>query len=377
MRSFACPQGPRGESLLATIAVTHGAVVVEQLIERHRDAIAERSQALREAVDAGLAGWLDYETAWDRSFGRALQALGDDEVDPVDALVDVALRLVVQGQPARWAATLREPQRRCWGNQWLLPAAREIVVHSDGTIAAVLLVTPRGDEAEILLRRDDQGWRADHAERLIQIGTRRPITLLTADAVPADLVTEDEFPPITPDLAQPFADALGVLEHRAPEYMGWVDRVLRGVLVCRCGESLPRSTSWVHAPGVVLMSASDNPIELAEMMVHESSRQYCHVASRLGATVDGGDAQHDDSPVAQLEHPLSHILIEYHALGNALLFYRTLLWNQLSDPYCIVREAQLSSDADILAAVLHDSPVLTALGRDLFEPLHERLGASQ
>ncbi|HEX3757298.1 MAG TPA: hypothetical protein VHW23_01270, partial [Kofleriaceae bacterium] len=118
MRSFACPQVLGGEFLLATIAVTHGAVVVEQLIERHREAIAQRSQALLEAVDAGLAGWLDYETAWDRSFGRALQALGDDEVDPVDALVEVALRLLVQGQPARWSATLREPRRRCWGDSW-------------------------------------------------------------------------------------------------------------------------------------------------------------------------------------------------------------------------------------------------------------------
>lgn len=367
MRSFACPQVPGGESILATIAITHGAVVVEQLIERDRDAIASRSQALLEAMDAGLAGWLDCETAWDRSFGRALQALGDDAIDPVDAVVDVALRLLVQGQPTRWSATLREPRRRCWGDQWLLPAAREIVVHSDGAIAALLLVTPRGDEIELLLRRDELGWRADHADRLIQIGTQRPIALVSAEAVPADLVTDDEFPPITPDLAQPFADALDVLEHRAPEYMAWVDRVLRAVLVCRCTGGRTRSTSWMHAPGVILMSASDNPIALAERMVHESSHQHYHIASRLGATVEGDDVERERS--------LNRILIEYHALGNLLLFYRALLWNGMSTPSCAEREAELASDADTLAAVLRDNPWLTAIGRDLFEPLHEQVGA--
>ncbi|HEX3760421.1 MAG TPA: HEXXH motif-containing putative peptide modification protein, partial [Kofleriaceae bacterium] len=254
-----------------------------------------------------------------------------------------------------------------------LPAAREIVVHSDGTIAALLLVTPRGEEVEALLRRGDQGWTIDNAERLIQVGTRRPITLFSAEAVPADLVIEDdphailEFPPITTDLAQPFADALGVLEHLAPEYMSWVDRVLRAVLVCRCCERRTRSASWVQAPGVALMSASDNPIALAEMMVHESSHQYCHIASRLGPTIEGGDAQP--------EHPLNEILTEYHALGNMLLFYRTLLWNGLSDPYCTERAARLASDVDALAALLRDRSPLTAIGRDLFEPLHEQVGA--
>jgi hypothetical protein len=381
---LACPQVSGSESLLATIAVTHGVGVVEMLLDRQREAVAQRTRGLREVLHKELTGRLDFETTWDRSFGRALQALGSDEVDGVDALVEVALRLAAQGQPGCWTATLREQRRHCWGDRWLLSAAREISVDSDGTAAMLRVTTPAGDCIETLFQRSNgQEWFTQNAERLIQVGTRRPITLFAAEAVPPDMVMEDdfhsifEFPPITFDVVQPFSEALELLERHAPEYMVWVERVLRGVLVCRCHESRTRSSSWVHAPGVALMSASDNPIVLAEMMVHESSHQYYYLASRLGATVNAGEGepQRYYSPAVQQDRPLSKILIGYHAFANMLIFYRTLLRNGFAGhAYCTEMEARLSAESEILARPLRDSPLLTTIGRDLFEPLQDQLG---
>ncbi len=387
LRSLACPQVPGSESLLATIAATHGVGVVEMVLDQEREAVAQRTRGLREVLREGLAGQLDFETTWDRSFGRALQALGSDGVDPVDALVDVGLRLAAQGQPGCWTATLREDRRRCWSDRWLLPAAREISVDSDGMATTLRVTTPAGDCIESVFQRSTgQGWLTETAERLIQVGTRRPITLFAAEAVPPDMVMEDdfhsifEFPPITFDMVRSFSEALELLEHHAPDYMTWVERVLRGVLVCRCHESRSRSSSWVHAPGMALVSASDNPIVLAEMMVHESSHQYYYLVSRLGATVDAGEGevQRYYSPAVQRERPLHKILIGYHAFANMLIFYRTLLRNGFSGhAYCTEMEARLSGEAETLAGPLRDSPLLTALGRDLFEPLQDQLEATR
>ncbi len=379
-RQFACPQVPSNDWTAAAIVVTHSAAAVEMLLERQRDVIQRRTQGVMELLQTWLATRIDFETAWDLSFGRVLRALESDEVDAVDVLAEVALGLMAQGRPGRWVATLCEERRLCWERRWLLPAASEISVDSDGT-AATLGSKMRDGKWSITFHRDAAGWLTEGAKRLIQVGARRPITLFSSEAVPRDMIVEDdfhsifEFPPITPAVAQSFSAGLEILDRYAPEYLEWVERVLRGVLVCRCcQDSRTRSSSWMHAPGIVLVSWSANPIEIAEMLVHESCHQYFYLVSRLGAVVDGSDTQEYYSPAVQRNRPLSKILIGYHAFANVLLFYRTLLRNGLAGhPYCGPIEARLTAELEALEQPLRDNQALTSIGLDLCQPLMERL----
>ncbi|WP_437730005.1 aKG-HExxH-type peptide beta-hydroxylase [Sorangium sp. So ce1335] len=378
-RQFSCPERS-GDDRATFIAVAHGTASVEMLLSQKRDLLRSRSHGLVETLERWLGTTTDFETTWDLSFGRVLRALESDDVSAVDVLVDVALRLAARGFPGRWAATLSEGRRLCWDGAFVLPAAREVSLDSSGAAAALELKGVDGGRFVAALHREENGWSAEGLERLLQVGRRRPITLFPSDAVPRDMIVEDDFhsifafPPVTPDVAQPFADALELLARHAPVYLTWVERVLRGVVVCRCQESRTRSSSWMHAPGIVLVSWSANPIEIAEMLVHESSHQRFYLVSRVGPVVDGSDAQQYYSPAVQRHRPLSKILIGYHAFANMLLFYRTLLRSGLAeDPHCRALEARLTAEVEALERPLRDSPALTDIGRDLCQPLMERL----
>jgi HEXXH motif-containing protein len=187
-----------------------------------------------------------------------------------------------------------------------------------------------------------------------------------------------EFPRITSTEVQPFAAALDVLSLHVPEYLEWVQGVLRGVLVCRCDHSRTRSSSWMHAPGIVLVSWSADPVAVAEMLVHESSHQYFHLLSRLGRVDDGSDVREYFSPAVQRSRPLSKILIGYHAFANVLLFYQALLRNGFAnDPHCRATEERLCHDVELLALPLRDNPALTQIGRDMTRPLMEHVRESR
>lgn len=378
-RRFSCPQVAAYDWMEA-IAVVHGVAALEMLIDRKRDEILHRSEGLLELLEGWLGSRTDFETVWDLSFGRIMRALESDEVDPVDVLVEVTMRLGSQGVVGAWSATLSEERRLCWAECWLLPTASQISLACDEASAAVKLTAPNGSRSSAEFRRMGQRWAADGVEQMIQLGDSRRITFLSAQAVPRDMIFEDdfhsifEFPQVTSELVRPFSAALEIIGRGAPEYFGWVERVLRGILICRCQESRTRSSSWMHAPGVVLVSWSANPIEIAEMLVHECSHQYFYLLSRLGPVVDGSDTQHYYSPAVQRSRPLGKVLVGYHAFANILLFYRKLLRNGFAeDPYCKSMEARLSAEVEILEGPLRDNPALTAFGRDICEPLIERL----
>jgi len=381
-RHFSCPQVQGEERTATLIAVTHGVSAVEILLERDWALVSERAQGLAELLSGWVTTKTDFKTTWDMSFGRVVRALESSAVDSVDVLAEVALRLAACGYPGRWTATLCEERQLYWDARWLLPTAREIMVDSSGTTATVELKLLGGEHWATTFRRNDQGWLTEGVERLSQVGVRQPITLLSSQAVPRDMIVEDdfhsifEFPPITPDMVQSFSEAFAILSRYAPEYLTWIERVLRSVLVCRCRASRTRSSSWMHAPGIILVSSSTNPIEIAEMLVHESSHQYYYLISRLAAVVHGADTREYYSPAVQRSRPLSKILVAYHAFANILLFYRALLRNGLAeDAYCQAMEARLSTEVEELEQPLRNSSDLTTVGVDLYEPLMEQLSA--
>jgi HEXXH motif-containing protein len=347
------------------------------LLASETASVERRSQGLGEF----LHGWLssnsgvDFNTTWDLAFGRVLRALESPEVDPVDVLAEVGLRLAARGQAGNWSASLREQRCLTWDNRWLLPKSTRLSVVSAGTVAEV-----RTDDSACTFRHAANGWQTEDAEQLLSIGNDPPFALIPPEATPQDMISEDdfhsifEFPAVTLEMARPFSEALTIIAEYAPEYRSWVERVLRGILICRCNASRTRSSSWMHAPGMVLISWSANPIEIAEMMVHECSHQYYYVVSKVADVVDGSDKTLHYSPAVQRKRPLSKILVGYHAFANILLFYRTLLTRGFSgDGYCHSIEARLTSEVAELERPLRDNPALTSAGLDLCQPLMELL----
>jgi HEXXH motif-containing protein len=170
---------------------------------------------------------------------------------------------------------------------------------------------------------------------------------------------------------------LELLSNCAPEYGIWVGDVLRGIVICRCNSSRTRSSSWMHAPGIILASTTINPVTIAEMLVHESSHQYFHLVSRVGKVDTGEDHEEYFSPAVQRPRPISRILIGYHAFANVLLFYRALLRNGMSDDsYCRTMENRLCYDVEALELPLRGNSSLTDIGRGLAEPLMEQVHQS-
>jgi hypothetical protein len=385
LRPFACPDLPGTDLWAEAIDLAHAKASVWTLIDRERDTIERRSRGLIELLDAWLLGTTDFETTWDLCFGRVFRALETEEVDATGALAEAAFRLTSRGVPGSYSAALGKDRRLVYDREWLLPRACELSVESDGDRVLVEGKSGDGRVFDAAFDRDGDSWIAHGAEQLLRAGKRRPITLFSSDGVPDDMIVEDdfhsifEFPPVTPEIAAAFSSALALIEHHAPSYFTWVDRVLRGVLACRCHASRTRSSSWMHAPGIILVSCSDNPIELAEMLVHECSHQHYYLVSRIGPVVNGaGDSREYYSPAVQRMRPLGKLLVGYHAFANVLLFYRTLLENGLAgNAYCVSLEARLTSEVEELEAPLRDNPVLTDIGRDLSSPLMERLHGSR
>jgi HEXXH motif-containing protein len=116
-------------------------------------------------------------------------------------------------------------------------------------------------------------------------------------------------------------------------------------------------------------------MDIAEILVHESSHQYFYLLERLGPVDDGADARRYWSPATGSERPLRRILIAYHAFSNVWLFYQACRASNVGSDYLATNEPKIRRMITELDAPLRDNPALTALGRALHEPLAERIEA--
>lgn len=375
---FACPQEPFDERVFDAISLSFGMAVVERFVQHRRDRIAARSRGIVDLVESWLGNAADAETVWDQAIGRTDWALESSEADTGDVAAQLALRLSSRGQTGQWQALLSRPLRLRFDG-WLLPQSTEIDLHSDGSIVSIMLKTETGDTKNIGFSRTESGWESSGAHKLQYAKVNTPIFLMAQSAIEGQLVIEDQFgsivgyPEVTENMVQNVQKALDILANYAPQYLQWVERVIRGIVICQCKETRTRSSTWSEAPGIILMSVTDDPIAIAEMMVHEASHQYFHLLKKLGNVDDGSDTRLYYSPAVSKERPLSRILIAYHAFANILLMYRTTRLNGLADSgECLKMENRMQGDIGLLGAPLCANPALTPLGNALYQPLAQR-----
>ena len=124
--------------------------------------------------------------------------------------------------------------------------------------------------------------------------------------------------------------------------------------------------------GQIAISAPASPIAIAELLVHECSHQYFHLAEEFGPIQDPEDKTAYWSPVAKRYRPIGRILCAMHAFANLELFYGQCIERGFDDhgyARCCC-ETHRSEIAELRKA-LATSRGLTPVGQDLWAPLME------
>jgi HEXXH motif-containing protein len=208
---------------------------------------------------------------------------------------------------------------------------------------------------------------------------RHCLTLLLDDALEApefsflrhEVLDKSKWPAAPQRLAQ----AANLLRSVSPDYLSWVDRVLRYVIPLGGGPRTVNSGSSESQPSVIHGSFGCPVTARAEILIHEATHQYFHLTTRLGPVDDGSDTTEYYSPIKRRGRTIRYILVAYHAFGNVLLFYRTCRMRGYldEDGYCSESERELAPQLKQLEAALRGTTGLTPLGRALWEPLADRI----
>jgi HEXXH motif-containing protein len=378
---MSCPQGRDDavrERLLRAIETTYARVSVEKFLDAHGADLAKRSTGVREVIHDWLLRPTDFESVWATPLIDVYRNLGARPEDPVRAAAGLAAHIASQGTPCTWTAELREPVRLRWGH-YLLPQAKQIVVNYEEPVARLRVKLPDGLRSSVTLEQVEGTWSGQGAEELQGIGERRLPLVLTESGVPMGCslgpdVSSALVRSIPPDSVMAFSDAFNLIDANAPEYSTWVRRVVRDILVLRVGDDTMRSGSNSKWPGLVYMSVED-PVVLADNLVHEASHQYFHLLTRIEPVDDGSDEALYFSPVAGRDRPLRAILVAYHAFANVVLFLTACVRGGLDDRgYCTARLEEVIPKIRRLEEPLRENAALTSTGRALADPLMERMG---
>lgn len=178
--------------------------------------------------------------------------------------------------------------------------------------------------------------------------------------------------PVDQVVREQFQECLGLLARALPEYRDWVVCLLKEITpIRRPGAHMIASNSSALRLGGVDIAVPASATETAEMLIHECSHQYFHMASWMGSTVTP-DAKPHYSPLKRRERPLDRLLLGYHAFGNALIAFDRFraigLGNQITD-----RLGTVSAYMEQLRVPLQSEEGLSELGLALYRPLRARL----
>jgi len=375
------PSDSTYEAIFDVIATTHARSVVDRILDGHRAEIERTSDGLAETLADWTMADASFSTVWDISFGRAGLAMKTERtLDLGEVAARVALRIAEAGHAGAWTAEVK-PTPMMFANT-LVDDVTTLEVDV-GVERLDIVKLGRGDGASFVFRRNGTvgQWAPDGVATLPSFGVDAAIALLPATAVPRDVGSRDIFAECSPvesvdAQAQPaFQAGIDVLQNVAPRYVPWVERVLHGVVVCAMDAPFRLvSGSWEDIPAFIHLSCPHAPIDIADILVHESAHQYFYMLQRVGPLEDGSDTTLYWSPPTRKNRPLTRILMAFHALMNVLQVYESVREHDTADAaYVMANEPALRDDICALDEPLRRSDALTDLGRGLYEPLAERL----
>jgi hypothetical protein len=379
-RGFSCPQEHLDEQFLQTIACEYARGVTERFLNRFGPLLDDRGRGIPGLIHEWFSRDLSFDEAWEPIFGTLGEVLaGRSPVDPLGAGARLGLTIQEHGVPGSWTLSFDSPVPLRWG-RWPLPATEMIAVSSDGQLASIETGL-RGTRQSRLLRRTSTGsWECNPQNPCPQVTVEtRKATLLLRECIqaPEFVFLQDELAPESSWLEIPArcSEAVALLRQYAPEYLRWIDRVMRYIIPLRGGPGRIVSGSTRGDSGVSHISSDASAPELAEMLVHESAHQYYYLVTRLQPVDDGSDLTLYYSPIKACGRPIHYIHLAYHAFANVLLLGRVSAANGFPDPtrHFARNEEQLLPQLEQLEKALNETDALTTVGFALWQPLSERL----
>lgn len=384
LRGFSCPQNAFDEDMLAGVSSEFAKRVVERFVRLYGDQLEES----RDGLVGVFSGWLQEDLGFDRTWEPIFGTLGEiiqrrSKVDVREAAARLALLIHEQGSPGKWRVKLSEPANLRWHSWQLEPEVVEIGVSSDGVDAQIETLSKTGDFHTYQASRREGNWKVSNASLYpsVKFESRVSMLLRGSGIRSAEFsFLEDDVADVPSDsqLVDRFSEAAALLRHYAPEYLRWVDRVIRYIIPLRGGANRIVSGSTRGQSGVSHISADAGPAEIAEMLVHESAHQYYYLITRLQPVHDGSDETLYYSPIKQRGRPIYFIHLAYHAFANVLLLGRKCRLAGYNDPggYFANNERILLPQLEKLEEALATTKSLTPVGFSLWEPLSKRVRAA-
>lgn len=169
---------------------------------------------------------------------------------------------------------------------------------------------------------------------------------------------------------------LHLLETCAPDYHRWVTRVVNTIIVIPTPPTGDCSGSWPDSSGCVYLSQPISALKVAEVLVHEASHQYFHMAERISPSKRPDEHGLYYSPSVGTERPLDRILLAYHAFANVLNFYSKLAGDWTRHAWLPDRVRQVNATVEVLDTPLRRMQGLSELGAAIYLPLQMALAQS-
>jgi hypothetical protein len=381
VRGFSCPHSAFDDDLLAAVSSEYAKGVVERFIRRHGAELVESGAGLTALFNSWLARHLGFDQTWEPVFSTLGEILANrSRVTVREAAARLALLIQEQGTPGEWRVQLTEPANLRWHRWQLDREIIEIGASSDGLVAKVETVSASGHAKTYAATGRGNDWQVSGATPYPQVQfKRRSSIMLRGDGIrsPEFSFLEQDVADTASDeqLAGRFAEAAALLRRYAPEYLLWVDRVMRYIIPLKGGPDRIVSGSTRGQSGVSHISADAGPAEIAEMLVHESAHHYYYLITRLQPVHDGSDAVLYYSPIKQRGRPIYFIHLAYHAFANVLLLGRKCRRRGYNDPgaYFACNEHTLVPQLAKLEEALRTTKSLTPVGNALWEPLSQQV----
>jgi HEXXH motif-containing protein len=195
------------------------------------------------------------------------------------AAASLALYLAEHGRQQHWRLTLTRPESFLF-SRFQLPAGARLVFDADGE-SANMLVGHKSFSRRVRASLFRGEWRADGAEALPCLRTGNDSVVLRAQ-LPDGIDVQDGVVIYRPDdeTIERYSAAYDFLTKYAPEYLPWVEHVVRAIVPVQSVLGHTYSQSFEFLPGVVALSEKARAIELAVCLVREAAHQYCRMMSQ-------------------------------------------------------------------------------------------------
>lgn len=349
--------------------------------------VVESKECLCDEIFATLTEWVRRKPSfWSREIGHLWRAVHYRDTDAiVGSLIDLAIQASVAGVPASLEFGLPKPTSLRLQSVVLDSVQSGCIECKDGTLVGSFYLANDHITVEV---QDGQRcmWRSlKSRERPLPAPSFSvlhdqfrliPSLLASLDLLPEHGRVESEYDNgLVESGVVPSASALRLLHRYWSEGYEWVSTVVREIIPLRSRNGGAGSTSsfWDCGTIAATLGTRQNPILLAEMLVHEASHQHFFLAKQLGPLEDGSDATEYFSPMVNAFRSLEKMLLGYHALINMLKFYEKVSadCSHDSEQFLSARVSYLFEKLDLIGTAISRSTAFTPGGSCMFQRLRE------